>query len=64
MDESAQSGPAHEAETDFQPGDKVEFVPDGPTGTVRVSSGGFSYVVWDDDRNSEDRESQMTIYGK
>ena len=49
MNESADSEPAGE-EVDFQPGDKVEFVPDGVTGTVRVSSGGFSHVVWDDEQ--------------
>jgi hypothetical protein len=35
---------------DFEPGDRVEFLPDGVTGTIRVSAGGFSHVVWDDEK--------------
>ena len=39
-----------EEDADFEPGERVEFIPDGLTGTVRVSEGGFSHVIWDDEK--------------
>jgi hypothetical protein len=52
MDERGGSGPTriHGDDADFRPGERVEFLPDGVTGTIRVSAGGFSHVVWDDER--------------
>jgi hypothetical protein len=53
MDDIEESRPTSRGKTDadFEPGDRVEFVPDGVTGTIRVSAGGFSHVIWDDEKD-------------
>jgi hypothetical protein len=52
MNDSDESRPfsSREIDADFEPGERVAFVPDGATGTIRVSAGGFSHVIWDDEK--------------
>jgi len=53
MHDSDESRPttSREVDADFEPGERVEFVPDGVTGTIQASAGGFSHVIWDDERD-------------
>ena len=51
MDDSYEGRPtgSRKVKDDFEAGERVEFVPDGVTGTIRASAGGFSHVIWDDE---------------
>ena len=44
---------------DFAPGQRVIFLKDGTTGTVRVSQGGWCHVYWDDEPLEEQGGSRV-----
>jgi hypothetical protein len=48
--DSEETAPVEKRERDFDPGERVAFLPDGTTGTIRVSIGGYSHVIWDDEK--------------
>jgi hypothetical protein len=52
------------ARADFEPGDRVAFLPDGVTGTIRVSAGTSPMSSGMTKRSSVGRESRTRICGE